>query len=182
MIEGKNINLRLVEEADLEQIARWRNEPEISKLFFNTFPIATSGQKKWYVENILFSEKKKLFIITTKDGKSIGTLGLDDIDFKNQNAEYGNMLIGDKEYLNKGYAKDAILTILRFAFEELNVHRIYLKNFEHNQKALTLYEKCGFRKEGILRDSFYTQGEFKNIVIMAILRHEFMDMVKGMAK
>ncbi len=172
MIEGKTINLRLIEEDDLEQVAEWRNKPAINKYFFNIFPISKWGQKDWFAK-LLSNERKKLFIIETKEREPTGTIGLDDIDWKNQKAEFGNMLIGDQENQRKGYAKDATLTLLKFAFEEMNLNRIYLNVLDFDKRAIRLYEKCGFQKEGNLRQAFFTQGRFCDIVVMSILRQEF---------
>lgn len=172
MLLGQRVMLRLVEEQDLDLIAQWRNDPEIRPYFFAAFPIVISGQRKWF-EKMLDNERKKLFVIQKKEGQAVGTIGLDDIDWKNQVAEYGNLLIGVKEERGKGLAQDATLTLLHFAFKELNLNRVFLRVFAFNVAAIALYEKCGFRQEGILRQAHFTQGRFVDIAVMAILREEF---------
>ena len=83
------------------------------------------------------------------------------------------MLIGEKRYLDKGYAKEATLTLLRYAFDTLNLHRIYLQVLSDNVAAIRLYEKCACKKEGILRKSLFLNGIRRDITIMAVLKGEF---------
>jgi len=171
MIQGKKVILRLVERTDLETLVVWRNNPAISKYFFNVLPLSLSGQDRWF-EDLLRRDDKKLFIIETKEHLSVGTIGLDRIDRRNQSAELGNMLI-EPGHLGKGLAGDAALALLRFAFTGLNLNRIYLKVFSWNESAIKLYLKCGFQKEGLLRQAVYKGGGFQDLVLMAILRDEF---------
>jgi len=175
MIIGEKTVLRRVEKEDLERIAEWRNTPKINKYFFNLFPICKSNQERWF-EQLMNSSHRILFVIADKKNrKPIGTVGLKNIDFKNQSAEYGNVLIGESDYRSKGYAFDATMTLLKFSFGEMNLERIYVYVLEFNSKAVRLYEKIGFQKEGILRRAFFTQGKFVDVILMAILRREFQE-------
>lgn len=174
MIISNRIVLRPVEISDLEKIADWRNRPDIHKNFFSYEYIIKSNQEKWY-QSLLNSKEKMLFIIEERSEKNaIGLIGFDHIDFKNQQAEYGNLLIGEKNAIGKGYAKEATLHLLNYGFYELDLHRIYLKVFEWNKRAIKLYEKSGFIKEGILREAHYSQGKFQNILVMSILKNEYL--------
>lgn len=171
MIQGESVILRPVERTDLERLVTWRNEPSISKHFFNVFPLSLAGQESWF-ENLLKRKDKKLFIIDIKEQVPVGTVGLDTIDFKNQSAEFGSLLIQPSQQ-GKGFAKDATMALLRFAFDDLNLNRIYLQVFDWNEPAIKLYLGCGFQKEGLLRQSVYKDGSFQDILLMAILRDEF---------
>ncbi len=173
MIVSKNVTLRNFEEVDLEIVADWRNNPEIFKTFFSYNFIIKSKQREWYHSLILKKEKILFIIEENVSHEKIGMIGLDNIDFKNQQAEFGNLIIGNESYLGKGYAKEASVSLLNYCFEELNLNRVYLKVFEFNNRAIKLYEKCGFKIEGKLRESHFSQGKFQNILIMSILRKEF---------
>lgn len=171
MIQGDTIILRPVEKTDLERLVTWRNDPSISKYFFNVFPLSMAGQENWF-EDLLGREDKRLFIIDTTEKVPIGTVGLDNIDFKNQRAEFGSLLI-QPSHQGKGFALDATMTLLRFAFDHLNLNRIYLQVFNWNKPAIKLYLRCGFQEEGLLRQSVYKDGRFQDILLMAVLRDEF---------
>ena len=171
MIQGKTIILRPVERTDLERLVTWRNNPSISKHFFNVFPLSLAGQESWF-EDLLEREDKQLFIIATKEQVPVGTVGLDNIDYKNQRAEFGGLLI-EPAHQEKGFALDATMALLQFAFDDLNLNRIYLHVFNWNEPAIKLYLGCGFQKEGLLRQSVYKDGGFQDVLLMAILRDEF---------
>jgi len=92
-----------------------------------------------------------LIIEVIDSREAIGTIGLDRIDFINQVAEYGNVLIGPESFKHKGLAMEATLLLLTYSFERLNLNRIFLHVFADNKAAVGLYRQCGFRDEGCLR-------------------------------
>lgn len=173
MLTGENVLLRPLDEADLGLLVQWRNRPDIWKNFFNKFPISMSSQKVWFQR--LNEDNSRMFLIieSLPDKKAIGTIGLDKIDFANQTAEYGNLLIGEREYLGRGLAKEATLLLLRYCFDRLNLNRVYLFVISENSRAVKLYHECGFSNEGCLREAFYDEGRQKNVLVMAMLRREW---------
>ena len=102
----------------------------------------------------------------------IGNIGLHDLDWKNRNAQLG-VVIGEKAYWGLGYGTDAIKALLRFAFDEMNLHRVQLRVFEFNERAIRCYRRCGFREEGRLRQELYRGGAYHDVLLMGILREEF---------
>lgn len=171
MIRGCTVTLAPLEREHLGLVAAWRNDPEISANFFNTFPLTLSGQEEWY-QDLLMREDRKLFIIQDVDGEPIGTAGFDHIDFKNQKAELWSVLVGKKDSWGKGFGTDATRALLGFAFWEMNMNRVCLEVYASNQRAIRMYEACGFRVEGTLRESSYRHGRFQDTVIMSVLRTE----------
>ena len=173
MLHSDRILLRPLERTDLETLARWRNDPEIHRQFFNTFPIAFSGQESWY-QDLLKDPLCKLFVIETiTEGKAIGTVGFDHIDWKNQKAELGNIMIGERANRGQGLGKEAVGLVIHFGFTEMNLNRIYLKVYASNAVAIRVYKACGFETEGILREADFRGGAFQDICLMAILRKDY---------
>jgi diamine N-acetyltransferase len=169
MLTSEHIALRPLERSDLEQLAHWRNDPSNHREFFNVFPIALSGQPDWYAD-LLRDSRRKLFVIETKvDRRAIGTIGFDRIDWRNQSAELGNILI-DAGARGHGLASEAVTIAMRFAFEEMNLHRLYLEVFAENTAAIRVYERCGFQREATLREAQFRGGRFCDVVVMAVLR------------
>ena len=107
------------------------------------------------------------------DQKKIGTIGLSSIDPRNQKAEFG-ILIGELTERGKGFAEEASAALLNYAFSELNLHKIKLSVFSDNARAIKLYNKLGFRPEGILRQEIFKNAVFKDVMIMAILKEEWL--------
>jgi diamine N-acetyltransferase len=173
MLIGERTTLRPLERLDLPVIAAWRNDPEVRPHFFTPYLIAVSGQDKWY-ESYLSRGDSVIFVIQPCDTQQcIGMIGLDHIDHRNQSAEYGRMLIADPQLRAHGYARDATLTLLHYAFTDLNLNRVYLRVYADNAEALGLYESCGFEREGVERESLYMGGRFRDLVLMSVLRSEF---------
>ena len=79
-------------------------------------------------------------------------------------------MIGGKDCWGRGYGTDAIRALLRFAFREMNLNRVWLTTGENNPRALACYRKCGFREEGRLRQDRYLEGRYWDTILMGILR------------
>ncbi len=173
MIEGKKVRIRAIEKTDMDEIMKWVNDPEVKNNLLMRYPISRYQEEKWIERAVDETNKRnKAFAIETKEGVYLGGISLHGIDWENRNAEVG-IVIGKKEYWGKGYGTDAMMSILDFAFNQMNLHRVYLRVFEYNLRGMKSYEKCGFKKEGILREDRYANGEYHDTVMMGILRSEF---------
>jgi RimJ/RimL family protein N-acetyltransferase len=173
MIEGKKVRIRAIEKKDIDEIMKWVNDPEVKSNLLMRYPVSQYQEERW-IEAALATDnqRNKTFALETKDGVYLGGIGLHQIDWENSNAEVG-IVIGKKEYWNKGYGTDAMMAMLNFGFNQMNLHRIYLRVFEFNQRGIRSYEKCGFKREGILRQDRYRQGQYYNTIMMGILKEEF---------
>ncbi len=173
MIEGKKIRIRAIEKTDIDEIMNWINDPEVKSNLLMRYPVSQYQEEKW-IESALGgdSQRNKTFAFETKDGTYLGGIGLHQIDWENSHAEVG-IVIGKKEYWNKGYGTDAMMAMLDFAFNQMNLHRVYLRVFEFNHRGIKSYEKCGFKKEGVLRHDRYREGRYYDTIMMGILKEEF---------
>jgi diamine N-acetyltransferase len=171
MIQGRLVVLRPVEERDLPLLARWRNAPENRRFFFSPFPINPGGQKKWY-EGLLADRNRVMFMIDSRDGETVGVIGLDKIDWRNQEAEYGQILL-DPAQRGQGYAEEAVSLLIIYAFDELNLHRLYAIIYAYNRGVVEGIQVSGFKVEGVLRQAAFTEGKFHDKVIVALLREEW---------
>ena len=82
-------------------------------------------------------------------------------------------MIGNKDYWNKGYGTEAMTLLLKHGFETLNLNRIMLRVYDFNARAQRCYEKAGFVTEGQLRDALYVEGDYRDVLIMSVLRKEW---------
>tara|TARA_B100000686_G_scaffold226610_1_gene233902 strand:+ start:4783 stop:5358 length:576 start_codon:yes stop_codon:yes gene_type:complete len=146
-IEGSITNIRTKKVDDLELDYIWRTDPLLCALDA-TVPIEISIKHFINQETddlkfpVPWSEK---FAIETKEGKHIGNCMYYDIDMINQEAEVG-IMIGDKNYWDKGYGCDALNTLVDYIFEFTNIHRLYLHTLLTNKRAQNSFKKSGFKK------------------------------------
>ena len=173
MIVGKKTRLRAIEREDIPMFVRWLNDPEVRHYLELYSPMSRAEEEEWF-EAQFKNDSSSIFCIETEDGVTIGNIGLHDLDWKNRSAMLG-IVIAEKEYWGRGYGSDAVTALLRFAFGELNLHRIYLSVFDFNERAIRCYEKCGLRHEGRARESLFRDAGYHDALHMAILRREFVD-------
>jgi RimJ/RimL family protein N-acetyltransferase len=118
------------------------------------------------------SYERTFFAIETKEGVHIGNTNLFNASPENRSSELG-IMIGEKEYWSRGFGTDALTTLARFGFDEMNLNRIQLTVYSFNERAQAAYRKAGFVEEGRLRQAMYRQGVYHDILVMGLLRDEF---------
>ena len=175
MLYGDNIRLRAIERTDIPAFLRWFNDPEVRENLLLFAPMSVAQEELWF-ENKLQKNDEYLFAIEAHVEDAwvhIGNVGLHAIDWKNGSTIFG-IAIGEKAYWNKGYGTDATRAMLRFAFAELNLHRVELEVFANNARAMRAYEKAGFKREGTRRQANFHDGQYRDAHIMAVLQEEFL--------
>jgi len=156
MIISSKIRLRNKRLADARNDYRWQTDPELTRLDAVSLPAITFTQ---YLSEYTFeldspSSTRHTFAIESLDGKHIGNCSYYNIDEAKSEAELG-IIIGNRDYWNKGYGADAITALLDYIFRETNLERIYLKTLNWNTRARKCFEKCGFKQYGqSVRDGF----------------------------
>lgn len=81
--------------------------------------------------------------------------------------------IYNSEYYGMGIGKTVTRMVLKYAFEELKYHKVFLRVLSSNKRAISCYEKCGFRIEGIDREGARINGKYESDIYMGILKREF---------
>ena len=171
MLEGKLVRLRAPEPSDAERARLWMNDPEVTRYLTWRYPVP-SGETPW-----LAQARTPDFVslaIEAKDGQHIGAINLHRIFREDGTAGLG-IIIGEKAYWSSGYGQDAVRTMLRFAFGEMNLRRIWLTVLAEHALGIACYLRCGFVEEARLRQDVYRGGRFHDFVLMGILREEFDD-------
>jgi RimJ/RimL family protein N-acetyltransferase len=171
MIRGTEIILRALEHDDLPHFVNWINDPEIRHFMAMRYPLSMAEEEKWW-QGFQEREDDYIFAIEAPDGNYIGNIGLHAVERENRQALLG-IIIGNKAYWGRGYGTDAVRCMLRWAFEHLNLNRVYLTVYAYNKRAIRCYEKSGFRHEGVKRQAKYSAGKYHDELMMGILRQEF---------
>lgn len=109
------------------------------------------------------------------DGLYIGTIRLHGINATDRRARLA-IGIFDRQFWSHGYGTEAILLLLDHAFSTMGMHRVDLRVLAYNTRAIRAYEKCGFVREGVERESALVDGVWHDDIIMSILAHEYRTM------
>ncbi|GAA0729576.1 GNAT family protein [Clostridium malenominatum] len=174
MYTGEKVKLREYKKEDVKPAQSYVNNPEVKRLLTPgiPFPNTLEDEEKW-VESLSATKDVYSFAIETlQDNKYIGGCGINSIDWKNSVALVG-IFIGDKDYWGKGYGTDAMKTLVKFIFEQMNINKVKLNVFSFNERAIKSYEKCGFKIEGVLRQELYRDGKYHDDILMGILREDW---------
>ncbi len=173
MLEGRLVRLRAMEPTDAERAYKWINDRDVTQYLMARYPMSLAAEQEWVAGAAKPNDYGEVRLaIETKDGVHIGNCGLHRGRPEDRCATLG-IMIGEKDYWSNGYGTDATLTLLRFAFHQLNMHRVALHVFEFNERAMACYRKCGFVEEGRYREEYFQDGRFLDIVCMGVLRREF---------
>lgn len=167
------IYLRALEPEDYLISASWRNDPEIQNMVGgHKYFVSSEKEKEWVKNAINDRDRIVCAICLVENDKYIGNIMLQDIDWINRTGHVP-VLIGDKSEWNKGYATEARMLMLKFAFEERGLQRIWAEVIENNKGSLKMHEKCGYKVEGLLRKSVFKNGQFLNQYILSVLKEDF---------
>jgi len=175
MLTGKNTRLRAPERNDIPQWVEWLNDPEVIENLYIAYPLSNADETKWFESMLQSPMELHPLVIEVKTGKSwqmVGNIGFNQVDWRNSNAEIG-IFIGEKASWNKGIGTEAMKLLVTHAFETMNLHRIWLRVNQINERAIHCYEKAGFTREGVYREGAFVNGKYVNVVIMSILRTEW---------
>lgn len=169
---GPTVYLRPPEKADAPVIAPWFNDQEVLRFLGMIRPTSVASEEA-FIAGLNANPMEPTFgIVVRETDQLIGTAGLARTDVRNRHAMFG-IGIGDKGAWGKGYGTEATRLIVGYAFETLNLHRVWLTVFEYNQRGVRAYEKAGFRVEGRLRQECFREGRYWDTLFMAILREEW---------
>ena len=176
---GNRILLRALEPEDMEMLRGTVNDPEIEKMVVGwSFPVSRAQQLEWYECVKKDRDHLRLAIEIKETGEAIGLATLGPIDWKNRKGFHGIKLKSDAPK-GQGYATEAVLLIMKYAFEELQLNRLDGSILEYNIPSQRLYEKCGWKVEGRVRQSVFKGNGFHDEIIVGILRDEYFSLVGG---
>ncbi len=178
MILGQRVRLRPVEKDDLPRYVKWFSDPDVRTNLDQYAPISQGQEEKWYERNLTAGDAQAWAIdaqpadMAVGPWVHIGGCGFHSIDSRNRHAELG-IFIGARDYWNRGYGTDAVQTLVGWGFYTLNLHRVFLRVFADNGRAIRAYEKAGFVPEGRLRQDNFSAGAYRDTLLMGLLRSEW---------
>jgi len=172
ILVAETVRLRPVQESDLPHFQRWLADDELRR-WMGGLPAQPTLEEEyeWYFRR-REDPDSVLWAIETADGELLGTTELR-LSLENRRGEVG-IGIFDRENWGKGYGTAAMLLVLEYAFEDLELNRVELTTDQDNARAIRSYEKCGFVREGVLRAYRVIDGRPSDSVMMAVLRDDWL--------
>ena len=174
LLTGTQVYLTSLTRHDMPVVAEWYQNTEFMRLFDSgpAYPKTEETLIRWLEED---EKKNTIFpfaVRRVENGLLIGLVVIDDVEWNNR---VGGLAIGlgDSAHWGKGYGSEAVQLALAFAFNELNLHRLQLGVFSYNKRAIALYEKLGFQKEGVHREYILRDGRRFDIYLYGLLRPEW---------
>ena len=173
-LAGENVMLREFRWEDLSEMRRWICDGRATRYLGTRFMRPQSWeQTEQMLRGLLMGEAGGESLVIADIGTLgyLGQISLQGVDRFSMQAELA--VIVSPEHWGKGIATEAIGLMLRYAFHTLNLNRVWLKVFAEHEAAISLYRKCGFVQEGVLRQDAFLEGSYRDTVVMSILRDEF---------
>jgi RimJ/RimL family protein N-acetyltransferase len=176
MIQGDRVRFRPIEREDLPRLVAWLADPETRQQMAHHLPLSQVQEERWFEEMLQLpaDEQPMGMDVEGDDGEwqPVGVASFSGIDWRNRAVEL-KILIGAAAGREQAVSIDGVATLVRHAFETLNLNRVWLRVYEDNLRAQRAYEKAGFFLEGHLRQADYRDGRYRDVLIYAITRDKW---------
>ncbi|MFX1512455.1 MAG: GNAT family N-acetyltransferase [Promethearchaeota archaeon] len=175
MLHGKLVRLRGLELTDLDRMTELWNNWDIRQYLVSVVPASKAEEEQWIRSTWERRQKGTDYIFaieTLAEKEYIGNIGLHQFHWINRSAILGIAIL-DPAFWGQGYGTDALKTLLKYAFETLNLNRVELEVFENNERAQRAYQKVGFKEVGRRRQFRFWDGYYEDAIILDILREEW---------
>ncbi|HDR8180309.1 MULTISPECIES: GNAT family N-acetyltransferase [Bacillus cereus group] len=166
------IKLESFKKSDFKQLINWINSEEFLIQWSGnafTFPLDEQQLEK-YIES---ANTLAFKVVDEETSDVIGHISLGQIDNINKSARIGKVLVGNTKMRGRSIGKHMMKAVLHIAFDELKLHRVTLGVYDFNTSAISCYEKIGFVKEGLLRESKRVGETYWNLWEMSMLEYEW---------
>jgi len=170
ILQGKQVRLRAIERDDLPLAVQFLNDPDVLMWFGKLAPLGIEDEIAWYEQ--MRQDDRVINFAMEVAGRYVGGCGLINIDHVHRRAEMG-VFVGDKSLWGRGIGSEAIALVMDYGFDYLNLHRIYLRTFAGNTRAIGVYEGLGFQHEGRFRDAEWRHGRWQDMLYMSVLESEW---------
>ena len=169
MIRGRRVVLRPVQDDDLPLIQRWMNHPEIWRYMDYERPFSLEDVR----EDVESSRRDGHPFTILFDDRPVGRIGLNRFRRRDRICSL-YMYVGEPLFWGQGLAGDAVMTLLGYAFDRMDLHQVELWTLGDNDRAVRAYERCGFVEEARLRQRSWRDGGWVDHVVMSVTREEFL--------
>jgi hypothetical protein len=169
----EKVILAPIEAEDLENIRSWRNNPNIQK-YLREYRLFSKAQKKEWYNSIIHNNKFEMFLVKDKQtSEAVGVCGLTYIDWVNRHADV-HIYTGKQEaWIDNKYCPAALQLILKYAFNSLNLNKVWAEIYEIDNKKMDFFKDNNFKIDATLREHYYYDGKYYDSHIFSLLRCDY---------
>lgn len=172
MLRGSKVLIRAIEKTDIDVVASLSNDFEIHiQADDDVFVPRNREQVEKLMDELGKSEEEIGPFVIEAEGEVIGTCGLHHVDRRSRTCSFGISL--GRDHLGKGYGRDAVRTLVGYAFRHLNMRKLWLSVYADNERAIRSYKSVGFREEAVLKEHVYSEGVHKDWLYMSLFRRDY---------
>ena len=174
MLKGKYVGLRAIEESDLSQLLLWRNQPNYRRFFREYRELSQNDQRNWFDSKVLNDKSTEMFsIVDVNTGELLGACGLCYIDWINRNADFSIYIGKDDLYIDEKYAIEAAQIMMKYGFEELNLHKLWSEIYSFDEAKKVMFDRLGFKLEGVHKEKHWTEGKWCDSLFYGYLQMKY---------
>lgn len=177
-MEKTRLLLRKSSYEDCDKFSSWETDPYVSTFFTIDDGRGRDEIVREFLEREGDDTQRQFTICLEATGEAIGRIYVSNINSHYDSLDVTRIYIAGRENRGKGYGEEALMLILKWAFEEMNAERVTLDHFTDNVIASTLYDKIGFVKEGVMRHGGKKNGRYIDMCLRSMLREEYFNIIK----
>jgi len=168
------VYLRALELDDSFLINKWRQSSDTTKYLAGNFHFVSLYRERLSIEDKIKDDSKNIYlgVCLKENDKLIGYVQANNIDLRNQKVEWGGTFIGDKDYWGEKYGQEATELLLSFLFGQFPINKCYAYCLASHPATPRLFEKLGFKQDGVLRNDVFKNGIFNDVLVYSLLRSE----------
>lgn len=175
-METKNLIIRESTFNDCSYFADWESNPAVTEFFSIDESRDYEEVVTEFIENSNDDTKRQFTILLKPSDIPIGRIYLSRLDSHSDSVDVTRIYIADPKLRNQGLGREALLSILEYAFISLHMERVTIDHFVKNDVAAHLYDKLGFKSEGILRSATKKNGKYYDLHLKSMIRAEYIDL------
>jgi len=169
MLEGQYTSLRAIEKEDLPAFLAWRNEPALRRYFREYRELNFQQQMHWFDSKVNNDIGTRMFAIVDSHKELLGAAGLCYIDWINRTADFSIYIGKDKLYIDETLAPDAAKVMIKYAFEELGLNRLWSEIYSFDHAKVDFFNSLGFQLEGTHRQTHWAENKWHDSFYFSLL-------------
>lgn len=170
VLTGEKVTLRPPRADEAKLFIGWFADTQVTRYMLTRFPPALYQEEE--ILKKLGESKDDVFWVIEADGRAVGATGIHGIDWMNAHGTTG-IIIGDRSCWGRGYASEAMRIRTRYAFRELNLHKLKSSAFADNAASRRALEKAGYREIGVAREDIWREGRWHDHWLAEVLRADW---------